>query len=55
MNFTDAKIVEIYYMVDEFCKEFEPALSKKIIGNPSKRKPMLSNSEVITIMILFDW
>lgn len=53
MNFTDTKIAEIFYMADEFCKEFEIALSKKIIGNPPKRNPVLSNSEVITIMVLF--
>lgn len=53
MNFTDTKITEIYFMVDEFCKNFEQELSKHVVGNPSKRPPTLSTSEVMTIMILF--
>jgi hypothetical protein len=53
MNFTDSKITEIYFLVDEFTKEFEKELSKHVIGNPSKRPPVMSNSEVMTIMILF--
>jgi hypothetical protein len=53
MNFTDSKIPEIYFLVDEFTKEFEKELSKHVIGNPSKRPPVMSNSEVMTIMILF--
>ena len=53
MNFTDSKITEIYYLVDDFCKEFDRNLSTKIIGKTSKRPPTLSGSEVITIMILF--
>ena len=53
MNFTDSKITEIYFLVDEFTKEFEKELSKHVLGNPSKRPPVMSNSEVMTIMILF--
>ena len=53
MNFTDFKITEIYFLVDEFTKEFEKELSKHVLGNPSKRPPVMSNSEVMTIMILF--
>jgi hypothetical protein len=53
MNFTDSKITEIYFLVDEFTKEFEKELSKHLLGNPSKRPPVMSNSEVMTIMILF--
>ena len=53
MNFTDSKITEIYFLVDEFAKEFEKELSKHVLGNPSKRPPVMSNSEVMTIMILF--
>lgn len=53
MNFTDSKITEIYYLVDDFCKEFDNNLSTKIIGKPSKRPAILNHSEVISIMILF--
>ena len=35
MNFTDSKITEIYYVVDNFCKEFDNNLSTKIIGKPT--------------------
>jgi hypothetical protein len=53
MNFTQDKITEIFYLADEFCKEFEAYLSSKIIGNKPKRKPTLAVSEVITITVLF--
>lgn len=53
MNFTDSKITEIYYLADNFCKEFDSNLSTKLLGNPSKRPPILNRSEVISIMILF--
>lgn len=53
MNFTDDKVVEIFFIVDEFCKEFEKELSKHLLGNAPKRPPTMSISEVITIMILF--
>lgn len=53
MNFTATKITEIYFLVDEFCKEFEIELSKHVVGNVPKRPPTLSSSEVMTIMILF--
>ena len=53
MNFTDSKITEIYYLVDDFCKEFDNNLSTKIIGKRHKRPPILDHSEVISFMILF--
>ena len=53
MNFTDSKITEIYYLVDDFCKEFDNNLSTKIIGKSRKRPTILTHSEVISIMILF--
>jgi hypothetical protein len=53
MNFTDSKITEIYYLVDDFCKEFDNNLSTKIIGKLNKRPAILNHSEVISIMILF--
>ena len=53
MNLSDDKITEIFYHVDTFCIHFHQALACHIIGNPPKRKPKLSTSEVITVMILF--
>lgn len=52
------KIIEIYYIVDEFCKEFEQAkeghiLTENINKNRRNRKFKMSDSEVITILILF--
>lgn len=53
MVLSNTKITEIFYLVDEFCLEFEQALKKHTLGNEPKRKPRMSCSEVITIMILF--
>lgn len=48
-----SKITEIFCFVDEFCKEYAGIVDKHLLGNPSKRPPTMSKSEVITIMILF--
>lgn len=53
-----SNLVEIFYLVDEFCKEFERVreghLLKKDNGKKSrKRQFTMSDSEVITIMICF--
>lgn len=53
MQLTEAKITEIFYLADEFCQEFDKTISKHSLGNKPKRKPKMSQSEVITIMILF--
>lgn len=50
---TTDKTTEIFYLVDEFCKEFNSLTKNRTIGNCSKRPPKMSLSEVITIMILF--
>ena len=47
------KITEIFYLVDEFCLEFEKSIQKHTLGNKPKRKPAMSCSEVITIMVIF--
>lgn len=47
------KITEIFCLVDEFCQQFFPFLEKNSIGNKFKRPPMMSPSEIISIMILF--
>jgi hypothetical protein len=47
------QITEIFCLVDEFMIEFNREISKMTIGNVPKRRPTMSSSEVITIMILF--
>ncbi len=47
------KVTDIFCTVDTFCTEFEKFIQPFLIGNPPKKKPKMSNSEVITIMILF--
>ena len=47
------KITEIFYLVDEFCKEYDQIVENHLLGNPSKRPSTMVKSEVITIMILF--
>lgn len=52
------KISEIFCAVDEFCKEFERQMDKKSLlpsdGQPRRRrKASLSDSEIMTILIVF--
>lgn len=52
------KITEIFYLIDEFCREFEKvthgsALQMRTAVRTRKRKSKLSDSEVMTIMVLF--
>ena len=47
------KITDIFYYIDEFCQEFDRSIEKHSLGNKPKRKPKMSKSEVITIMIMF--
>ena len=54
----DSNIVDIFYLVDEFCKEFDKAkeghiLHKECSKKPRKRQFRMSDSEIITIMIYF--
>lgn len=53
MVLSDTKITEIFYLIDEFCIEFDQSVKKHIIGNKPKRRPRMSCSEVITIMVMF--
>lgn len=55
MNLSKDKITEIFYLTDEFCKEFEKTVSNYTLGNTPKKKPKMSSSEVITIMVLFHY
>lgn len=47
------KIIEIYPLVDEFCKNFEEHTSSFLLGHKPRRSPQMSTSEVITIILLF--
>ena len=54
----NANLVEIFCILDEFCKYLEPELKKRAIeSDPEKvrrnRKPVMSDSEIMLIMILF--
>lgn len=51
------KLVEIFYLVDEFCKSAESLLQRKTLEADGKarrnRKPRMSDSQVMTILITF--
>ena len=54
----NANLVEFFCIFDEFCKYLEPELKKSAIeSDPEKvrrnRKPVMSDSEIMLIMILF--
>ena len=54
----NANLVEIFCILDEFCKYLESELKKRAIeSDPEKvrrnRKPIMSDSEIMLIMILF--
>ena len=48
-----SKITEIFCVIDEFCKEYGQIVDKSLLGNPPKRPPRMSTSEIITITVLF--
>lgn len=56
---TEDKITEIYFIIDEFFKEFDQILKEYSLGNEKtkkrNRKFAMSESEVMTIMILFHY
>ena len=45
-----SKVIDIFFLVDEFCKEYEQIVDNHLLGNPSKRPSIMSKSEVITII-----
>ena len=53
MTLTQDKITEIFYLIDEFCIEFDKSVEKHLLGNKPKRTPKMCHSEVITIMVMF--
>ena len=54
---TDDKITEIFCTVDEFSKNFDFELEKNLLSASSKqrrrRKATMSDSEIMTILVLF--
>lgn len=48
-----SKVTEIFCIVDEFCKEYSELVDKSLIGNKAKRPSIMSQSEIITIAIIF--
>ena len=54
----DTNLVEIFYIIDEFCKEIEKTMEGHILRKDTSKKKQnkaftMSDSEVITIMIMF--
>lgn len=47
------KISDIFCLVDEFCKDFTKTTQPFLLGNSSKRPPIMSQSEIISICLLF--
>lgn len=54
---TDANLIEIFCILDEFCKYFAPELKKHTLDTSGKRRRnrpcLMSDSEVMTILVLF--
>ena len=55
---TRSKVTEIFCIADDFCKEFEVEMAKySLASSPDapkrRRKRMMSDSEIITILICF--
>ena len=54
----DTNLVEIYYIIDEFCKEFEKVTEGHLLAGETSKKTRkrafpMSDSEIITVMIMF--
>jgi len=47
------KITDIFCLVDEFCNDFDKTTEPYLLGKSSKRPPVMSKSEVISICLLF--
>ena len=54
---TNANIIEIFCILDEFCKYFTPELKKHTLDTGDKRRRnrpcRMSDSEVMTILVLY--
>ena len=53
MSLTKDKVTEIFYMVDECTIHLDAQRKATLLGNIPKRRPTMSTSEVVTLMILF--
>lgn len=53
MRLTKDEVTNIFYLADEFCQEFSKSFNGYLIGNKPKKRPRMSDSEVITILVLF--
>ena len=47
------KIIDLFCITDEFCKNLEKRTAPFLIGKNPKKKPRMSTAEVITIYCLF--
>lgn len=55
---TESKVTEVLCIADDFCKEFEVEMAKNALASfpeapKRRRKRMMSDAEVITILIFF--
>ena len=53
-----SKVTEIFYLIDEFYKEYDSVIDKNSISiengiKKRNRKPVMSESEIMTILVLF--
>ena len=53
-----SKVTEIFYLIDEFYKEYDSVIDKNSISiengiKKRNRKPVMSDSEIMTILVLF--
>jgi hypothetical protein len=46
-------ISDIFFLFNEFCKDFDKSTSSFILGKPSKKPPAMSKSEIISTCLLF--
>ena len=53
MQLTKDQVTEIFYLTDEFSKSFTLNFEPFLIGNMPKKKPKMSDSEVISILVFF--
>ena len=53
MRVTKDEVTNIFYLADEFCQEFSVAFNSYQIGNKAKKCARMSDSEVITVLVLF--
>lgn len=54
---TPTKLLNLFYLIDDFCKEIEPHIAKKAVlpSNKKTRKRafLMSDSEIMTILVAF--